>query len=183
METVLEIKDIVLYVPEGDGIRKVMSSYSLSLGKGEVRTVAADSGEEAHYLYRIAAGDLEPTSGTVTRSGGIIGLIRRGSEVFAELTVDENIALACGADRGEKTAAEYGLDAGIKASELSSGDRVKLLFLQRYLQEPAYIVAEEPFEGLDVSGKEQALRFITEETEKTGIPVLIIESERTGDLR
>ena len=183
METVLEIKDIVLYVPEGDGIRKVMSSYSLSLGKGEVRTVAADSGEEAHYLYRIAAGDLEPTSGTVTRAEGIKGLIRRGSEVFPELTVDENIALACGADPGEKTAAEYGLDPGRKASELSSGDRVKLLFLQRYLQKPAYITAEEPFCGLDETDREQALRFIEKETEKTGIPVLIIETEKTGDLR
>ena len=101
---------------------------------------------------------------------------------FPELPVDENIALACSADPGEKTAAEHGLDPGRKASELSSVDRVKLLFLQRYLQKPAYITAEEPFRGMDDPGREQALRFIEEQTEKTGIPVLIIETEKTGDL-
>lgn len=183
METVLEIKDIALYAPDGDGIRKVLSGLSLTLCRGEVRTVTAGSAEEAHALYCIAAGELEPTSGTVARADGIKGLIRRGAAVFPELSVQENIMLAYVGRPGKDTASGYGFDPGRKTSELNDADRVKLLFLQRYLQEPAYIVAEEPFEGLDVSGKEQALRFITEETEKTGIPVLIMESERTGDLR
>jgi energy-coupling factor transporter ATP-binding protein EcfA2 len=59
---------------------------------------------------------------------------------------------------------------------------VKLLFLQRYLQEPVYITAEEPFTGLDEDEIRQVTEFIMGETGKTGIPVVIIETKETGGI-
>ena len=57
------------------------------------------------------------------------------------------------------------------------------MFLQRYLQDPVYIAAEEPFEGLDEDERHQVMSFIVEMTEKTGISVLIIETMGTEDRR
>ena len=180
METVLEIKNADLYAAEGDGIRKVISGYGLTVNSGEVKTVTADSAEEAHLLYGIITGDREPTAGTIKRKKGKIGRIRKGSEVFAELTVQENIGLAADGNVREEVLRGYGFDPDMDTVELGRADRVKLLFLQRYLQEPVYITAEEPFTGLDEDEIRQVTEFIVEETEKTSVPVVIIETRETG---
>lgn len=181
MKTVLEIKSVSLYVPDGDSIRKVIADCNLSLEKGEVSTITAESSEKSHFLFCITAGDLEPTSGTVIKAEGLTGKMRRESRTFSELSVYENILLACGRIITKETVNGYGLNSDMKASELSSADMVKLLFLQRYLQNPVYIVAEDPFSELSKVEMIETMRFIEKETEKTGISVLIIDTEKTGD--
>ncbi len=182
METVLEIKHADLYAADGDGIRKVISGYDLTVNSGDVTTVTVDSAEETHLLYVIITGDREPTAGTVKRKKGMIGRIRKGSEVFAELTVRENIGLAASGKIREDVLQGFGFDSDMDTAELGRVDRVKLLFLQRYLQEPVYITAEEPFTGLDEDEIRQVTEFIMGETEKTGIPVVIIETKETGGI-
>lgn len=176
MEAVLKLRDIDLYVPKGDGIRKVISGYSLTLSKGEIRTVTAEGREEAHLLYDIVTGDKEPTAGIVNIAEGTVGKIRRGSEAFAELQVHENLALALGGRYRKGVARHYGFDPREETSRLSRADRVRLSFAQRYLQEPVYIAAEDPFEDIEEPEIMQVMDFLREETGKTGIPVLIIET-------
>ncbi len=178
MDSVLELKNIDVYAPDGDGIRKVISGYSLQLHKGDIKTVFADSEEEAHLLYQLIAGEKEPTSGTVNRAEGTVGKIRNGSEPFGELQVYENLMLAMGGRYRKGTAREYGFDPKAETSELSRADKVKLMFAQRYLQDSVYIAAEDPFRSLDENEKQQVLKFIREETEKTGIPVVIIQTDK-----
>ena len=182
-ETVLELKDVTFYAPFAEEIRELVSGFSLEISKGEVRTIKTSGVEETHILYLIAAGEEDPTVGAVRRPGGSIGKIRRGAAAFSELLVYENIALAFGGRYRKGTAREYGFDPRTKTSELSGADRKRLMFLQRYLQDPVYIAAEEPFEGLDEDERRQVMSFIVEMTEKTGIPVLIIETIGTEDRR
>lgn len=177
MGTILELKEIELYVPDGDGIRKVISDYSLSLSEGEIKTIKTDSREETHGLYGIITGDKEPTAGTVIRSKGRIGRIRCGTEVFSELQVYENISLAFWGRYRKGTAREHGFDPRMETAELSRAERIKLVFLQRYLQDPVYIAAEDPFDGLREDETDQVMSFIKRETWNTGIPVVIIETE------
>ncbi len=176
MDSVLELKNINAYVTDGNGIRKVISGYSLQLCRGEIKTVTADIEEEAHLLYQLIAGEKEPTAGTVNRAEGTVGKIRKGSEPFGELQVYENLMLATGGKYRKGTAREYGFDPKAETSELSRADKVKLMLTQRYLQDPVYIAAEDPFRSLDENEKQQVLSFIRKETEKTGIPVVIIEA-------
>ena len=176
MNGVLELKDIDVYAPDGDGIRKVISGYSLQLHKGDIKTVFADSEEEVHLLYQLIAGEKEPTSGTINRAEGTVGKIRKGSEPFGELQVYENLMLATGGKYRKGTAREYGFDPKAETIDLSRADKGKLVFAQRYLQKPVYIAAEDSFRSLDENEKQQVLSFIRKETEKTGIPVVIIEA-------
>lgn len=178
MDSVLEIKNIDVYASDGYGIRKVISGYSLQLHRGEIKTVTADSEEEARLLYRLIAGEKEPTAGTVNRAEGTVGKIRKGSEPFGELQVYENLMLAMGGRYRKGTAREYGFDPKAETSELSRVDKVRLMLVQRYLQDPVYIAAEDPFPLLDEDEKQKVLRFIREETEKTGIPVVIIQTDK-----
>lgn len=187
MEKVLELRNIDLYAPQGDGIRKVISGYSLTLNKGEIRTVTAESREETHLLYGIVTGDRESTAGKVNRAEGTVGKIRRGSEAFAELQVHENLALALGGRYRKGAAREYGFDPREETSRLGRADRVRLMFAQRYLQEPVYIAAENPFEDLEEPEILQVMNFLREEAGRTGIPVLIIETtekkrDKIGDM-
>ncbi len=176
MDSILELKNADVYAPDGDGIRKVISGYSLQLHRGEIKTVTADREEESHLLYQLIAGEKEPTAGTVNRAEGTVGKIRKGSEPFGELQVYENLMLATDGKYRKGTAREYGFDPKAETSDLSRADKVKLMFVQRYLQDPVYIAAEDPFEKLDDGEKRQVLSFIRKETEKTGIPVVIIEA-------
>ena len=182
-ETVLEMKDVTFYAPCAEGVRKLVSGFSLEVVKGEVRTVKTSGSEETHVLYLIASSEEEPTVGTVRRASGSVGKIRSGASAFPELLVYENIALAFGGRYRKGTAREFGFDPRMKTSELSGADRKRLMFLQRYLQDPVYIAAEEPFEGLDEDERHQVMSFIVEMTEKTGISVLIIETMGTEDRR
>ena len=176
MDIVLELKKIDMYVSDGDGIRKVISGYSLQLHRGEIKMITADNEEEAHLLYQLIAGEKEPTAGIVQRAKGTAGKIRKGSEPFDELLVHENLMLATGGKYRKGTAREYGFDPRMETSELSRVDKVRLMLVQRYLQDPVYIAAEDPFRSLDENEKQQVLSFIRKETEKTGIPVVIIET-------
>lgn len=182
-ETVLEMKDVTFYAPCAEGVRELVSGFSLEVVKGEVRTVKTSGSEETHVLYLIASGEEEPTVGTVRRTSGSVGKIRSGAAAFPELLVYENIALAFGGRYRKGTAREYGFDPRMKTSELSRADQKRLMFLQRYFQKPVHIVAEEPFEDLDENERQQVMSFITQETERTGIPVLIIETVGTEDRR
>ena len=178
MNGVLELKNIDVYAPDGDGIRKVISGYSLQLHRGEIKMITADNEEEAHLLYQLIAGEKEPTAGTVNRAEGTVGKIRKGSEPFEELQVYENLMLATGGKYRKGTAREYGFDPRMETSELSRVDKGRLMLVQRYLQDPVYIAAEDPFRLLDEDEKQQVMRFIREETEKTGIPVVIIQTDK-----
>ena len=176
MDSILELKNADVYAPDGDGIRKVISGYSLQLHRGEIKTVTADSEEEAHLLYQLIVGEKEPTAGTIHKTEGSAGKIRKGTELFGELQVYENLMLATGGRYRKGSAREYGFDPGMETKELSRADKVKLMFAQRYLQDPVYIAAEDPFRSLDENEKQKVLSFMREETEKTGIPVVIIET-------
>ncbi len=178
MDSVLELKNIDAYLTDGSGIKKVIYGYSLQLCRGEIKTVTADSEEEARLLYQLIAGEKEPTAGIVQRAKGTAGKIRKGSEPFDELLVHENLMLATGGKYRKGTAREYGFDPRMETSELSRADKVKLMFAQRYLQDPVYIAAEDPFRSLDENEKQQVLSFIREETEKTGVPVVIIQIDK-----
>ncbi len=176
MDNVLEIKDMDLYVPDGDGIRKVVSGFSLIVRRGEIKRIEAKDLEEADHLYRIISGEKEPTAGSIYRAKGKIGKISRGSQPFLELMVYENIALALAGRYSKGTAREHGFDPRQTTSELNSAERTRLHFLQRYLQKPIYIVAEEPFRGLDNSAESKVMDSIREETQRGGISVIIIET-------
>ncbi len=176
MNGVLELKNIDAYLTDGSGIKKVIYGYSLQLCRGEIKTVTPDSEEEAHLLYQLIAGEKEPTAGIAHRTKGTLGKIRKRSEPFGELEVYENLMLATGGKYRKGTSREYGFDPRTETSELSRTEKVQLLFAQRYLQDPVYITAEDPFRSLDENEKQQVLSFIRKETEKTGIPVVIIEA-------
>jgi len=176
MDNVLEIKDMDLYVPDGEGIRKVISGFGLIVRRGEIKRIEAKDLEEADHLYRIISGEKEPTAGSIYRAKGRIGKISRGSQPFSELMVHENIALALAGRYSKGTAREHGFDPRQSTAALNRTDRTRLHFLQRYLQRPIYIVADDPFEGLERNEVSAVLDFIGKETEKSGIPVIIIET-------
>ena len=135
------MKDITFYEPYAEGIREMVSGLSLEIRKGEIRTVKTSGSVETHALYLIVSGEEEPTVGTVRRAVGSIGKIRRGAAAFPEFQVYENMALAFGGRYRKGTAREYDFDPRMKTSELSRADQKRLMFLQRYLQKPVYIVA------------------------------------------
>src|SRR5215469_7358352 len=95
----------------------VLDGVSLSIGSGDRVGIVAPNGVGKSTLLKVLAGDLEPDSGTVTRSPATTTVLRLAQE--PEIQPGESLAEHL-ARRTQVTAAQSELDASLEA--LTRGD-------------------------------------------------------------
>lgn len=183
------------------GSRTVVREVSLRIAAGEVTALLGPNGAGKSSLVLAVGGVLKPLAGTVSLGGvGLHGrrperirrhgvaIVPEGRRLLGQLTVEENIRVACyalsrdDARAGRKRALELfpelekRLDAPARA--LSGGEQQMLVLAQALVSRPRYLLIDELSLGLApvvVNRLIPTIRSIAE----TGIGVLLIEQFAT----
>jgi len=188
-EPLLEIEG--LDVGYGDGI--VINGLSLTIEAGGSLAVLGRNGAGKSTLMLAIAGHLIPRAGRI-RFGGKditttpphrrcrlgIGWVPQGREVFAPLSVEENlrIAAAPGAWTIDRV---YDLFPKLKerrvnfGNQLSGGEQQMLAIGRALVTNPRLLLLDEPLEGLAPVVAQDVARCITEITQSENMAVVLIE--------
>ena len=161
-------------ISKGFTARPVLKDVDLALPAGQAVCLYGVNGAGKTTLLRIAAGLLRPDVGAVAIGPWDVreqpqeykrrlGLISHASMVYAELTVLENLNFAADlygvpnrSERIDALLAETGLGSFRydRAGILSRGLLQRLAIARALLHEPAVLLADEPFTGLDVEASQ-----------------------------
>src|SRR6266566_2780552 len=153
--------------------RKVVDALDLEVGEGEVVGLLGPNGAGKTTTFYILVGLARPDSGRVlldgeditdlpmylrARSG--ISYLPQEPSAFRQLTVEENLLAVLETlplkaeqqrDRLEELLAQMGLETvrDNRAYTLSGGERRRLEIARSLVLNPAFILLDEPFSGID----------------------------------
>lgn len=148
------------------GDHPVLGGVSLSVGRGEIVALEGANGSGKTTLAKLAAGLLEPGSGTVERHGRAAYLSQDPGRYLVRETALAEVALAVGGDerRAAAALAAFGLGfaAGRHPRDLSSGERERLGLAAVSVSEPDLLVLDEPTRGVDPDRKQQLSAWLLE---------------------
>ena len=154
------------------GRRRAVAGVDLAISAGECLAVFGPNGAGKTTLLRLLAGLLRPTSGDVlllgkrltsqaTAERGRVGLISHQSMLYDVLTVAENIAFAArlhGVRDPDAATARAIMRLGLQGRELtpvralSRGWQQRVSIARAIVNDPALVLLDEPYTGLDVAG-------------------------------
>lgn len=151
----------------------MVNDVSLEIQQGEVVGLLGPNGAGKTTTFYILVGLARPDSGRVLLDGeditdlpmylrarGGISYLPQEPSVFRQLTVEQNLLAVLETlsltpeqqrDRLEELLAQMGLD-GVRynrAYSLSGGERRRLEIARSLVLEPAFILLDEPFSGID----------------------------------
>src|SRR5262252_2091396 len=186
--------------------RKVVDNVNLEISQGEVVGLLGPNGAGKTTTFYILVGLARPDSGRVlldgdditdlpmylrARSG--ISYLPQEPSVFRQLTVEENLLAVLETlpltpeqqrDRLEELLAQMGLE-GVRhnrAYTLSGGERRRLEIARSLVLEPAFILLDEPFSGIDPLTVVDIQRIIGD-LSRSGIGVLLTDHNVRETLR
>ena len=194
----LRVRDLVVEV-QGS---RVLRGISLEVGAGEIVYLVGRNGAGKTTTFRTVMGFRAPASGTIELMGtSIVGrrpfeIARAGvgfapeeSEVFADLTVAENIAMptwtrASGRSPDERIAVAYQVFPKLAqyrergGAQLSGGERKMVSIARALALDPKLLLLDEPTEGLSPAVVPSIIDGIAS-IRRLGHAVLIAESNLT----
>lgn len=170
---ILEVKDLSMTFPNGNGGLRALAGLTFSVIPQEFTCVLGPSGSGKSTLLRILAGLLHPTGGSFTfslpgASGGKprVGLVFQQANLMPWRTVLENISLPLelrGADplEARERAQEWIGLIGLQGFEdswprdLSGGMAQRVAIARALIQDPDLLLLDEPFGALDALTRER----------------------------
>ncbi|MFB6079202.1 MAG: ABC transporter ATP-binding protein [Halarchaeum sp.] len=188
-----------------------VDEVDLAVESGELRAIIGPNGAGKTTLFNVITNALDPTSGSVYLDGEEItdvpqerrphlGLARsfQGNELFAELTVLENVRVvaqtaAAGpfsfsllgdgrsvrADEARDILARVGLSehAETEAKNLSHGDQRRLGIAMAIATEPSVLLLDEPTSGMGPGESRETVDLVQSLQDDLGLTVLMIEHD------
>jgi len=175
-----------------------LNDVSLEVQQGEVVGLLGPNGAGKTTTFYILVGLARPDSGQVLLDGeditdlpmylrarNGISYLPQEPSVFRQLTVEQNLLAVLETltltpeqqtDRLEELLAQMGLDAVRynRAYTLSGGERRRLEIARSLVLEPAFILLDEPFSGIDPLTVVELQRLILE-LSASGIGVLVTD--------
>ncbi len=155
------------------GARTVVNGVTLRVERGEIVGLLGPNGAGKTTTFYMIVGLVQPDGGEVSLDGraltGLpvhvrarsgIGYLAQDPSVFRGLTVEENILIvleANGRPAGERREVlerllgEFGLITvrGQRGATLSGGERRRVEIARVLAMDPAYVLLDEPFTGVD----------------------------------
>ena len=203
--TVLHLEGVTRVHGEGATEVHALRGVSFRARAGELVAVMGPSGSGKSTLLTIAGGLDEPTSGTVSVEGAVLGSLgnagrarmRRTSigyvfqdfNLIPALTAAENVALPRELD-GERTRAARALalaaleEVGILdladrlPDEMSGGQQQRVAIARAIVGERRLILADEPTGALDTDTGEEILRLLRNRCDAGAAGVLVTHEAR-----
>ncbi|MBR6402766.1 MAG: ABC transporter ATP-binding protein [Eubacterium sp.] len=171
---ILEIKNLTKKYGEGDAAVVALDDVSFSVEKGEFTAITGTSGSGKSTLINMIGGIDNPTSGEVIIDGKDIsllsedelaifrrrnlGMIYQFYNLIPTLTAEENIVLPWRLDGRKKNSKKVkellkvlGLEerANHLPGQMSGGQQQRVSIGRALINEPAFILADEPTGNLD----------------------------------
>ncbi|MEM6594940.1 MAG: ABC transporter ATP-binding protein [Pseudomonadota bacterium] len=206
---ILEIKN----VGKRFGGLQALSEVNLSVAENTVHAIIGPNGAGKSTLLNCLVGKLIPDTGSVTFQGqsllgrkpheiNQLGVSRvfQTPEIFADLTVMENVMIPCFAHRdGSFKLNAYGAVSGqgdikdqaeailddvnmldkrnMHAASMSRGDKRRLEMAMCLVQEPKLLLLDEPTAGMARADTNNTIDLLKEIKEKRDITMAIIEHD------
>jgi heme exporter protein A len=176
-----------------------LRSVDLAVRAGEIVLLAGPNGAGKSTLLRCLAGLARPTRGAVRVAGALlrhdprarsaIGFLSHQTFLYDDLTARENLRFAASLHGlgSVETRVMDALDAAglapradTRTGILSHGTRQRLSIARATLHDPAVLLLDEPFSGLDVAAVEQ-LRLGLDADARRGRAIICV-THQPGDL-
>lgn len=174
------------------GKTQILREVSLEVEPGQVVGVLGPSGAGKSTLFRVLAGELVPTSGRVwladrevtreplwRRARWGLGYVPQTPSVLFDLDVRSNLRVferVVGAPGGSslERARGIGLEErlGVRAGELSGGERRRLEVLRALVGEPKVLICDEPLAGVDPAQASRVGRMLRDYADRGGAVVV-----------
>ena len=133
----------------------VLDAASLELRRGEIVALTGPNGSGKSTLAKLAAGLLEPQSGSVARTGRATLLLQDPGRYLVRERADDEVQLGTDPAHARRTLAEVGLEGyeDRHPRDLSTGERERLALATVLVTEPDLLVLDEPTRGIDPQRK------------------------------
>ena len=162
------------------GYRLVLRDVSLDVHAGELLLLAGPNGAGKTTLLRLLAGLARPTAGSISRAGAI-GMVAHDAMLYDDLTALENLEffgrLQEITDQGRPRALLERMEltawADERARTFSRGMLQRLSIARALLSDPAVLLLDEPFSGLD-DRSSQAMRSVLGELTQRGCALIVV---------
>ena len=194
-EVILELAN----VEASYGPVQALRGVSLSVMKGKIVTVLGANGAGKSTILKTISGIIDPSKGQIRFDGEEIQgrdpdwIVRRGighapegREVFALLTVEENLRMGA-YTRSDKDGVAQDLEtvfayfpilrerAKQEAGQLSGGQQQMLAIARALLSRPEVMLMDEPSLGLSPLLTQEIFRIITRINRERGTTILLVE--------
>ena len=201
MKNALNLVDVTLQYPDGDGTLKALDAVNVKLAPGEFLSLVGPSGSGKSSLLAVAATLVRPTAGLVVidgiDAGGLseadrtslrrdrIGIIFQQPNLLPSLTALEQLVIGdhlrgkparAAASRAAALLDLVGLApaAGKRPHQLSGGQRQRVNIARALMGDPAVLLVDEPTAAHDRERSEAIvglLRRVTDEFEVATVMV------------
>ena len=143
------------------GATQALKAIDLEIGEGEMFALIGPDGAGKTTFFRIVAGLLAPTSGSLERDpSATFGFVPQRFAMYEDLSIDENLALRARLydvprDEADRRAADLLARVGLDrfgrrlAGALSGGMKQKLALVAALLTRPRLLLLDEPTTGVD----------------------------------
>ena len=160
-------------LPRRFGATTALAGVTLDVPRGEMFALIGPDGAGKTTFFRLVAGVLAPTSGTVTRATGTFGLVPQRFGLYQDLSIDENMRLrgdlySVPRDEAERRATRLLDMVGLApfrarlAGALSGGMKQKLALAAALVTEPDLLLLDEPTTGVDPLSRREFWKMLHE---------------------
>jgi putative ABC transport system ATP-binding protein len=190
----------------GEALIRAVDGISLQIASGEFVALLGTSGSGKSSLLNLIAGLDRPTSGTVVVQESdlakfsreelakyrlhTVGMVFQSFNLIPSMTLLENVELPlrfAEVDRGKREGlAKQSLDrVGLSArlrhrpTELSGGEQQRASLARALINQPRFLLADEPTGNLDSQTGTEIMNFIREFNESLGMTIIMVTHERT----
>ncbi|WP_410606572.1 ABC transporter ATP-binding protein [Amycolatopsis sp. lyj-109] len=177
--------------------KQALAGCTLEIEAGHVTGLVGPNGAGKSTLLNIAAGMLEPTTGTIEVCGGVpgsgpeqlakVGYVAQNTPVYSGLSIEEHLRLGAhlnprwDASLAEKRIERLGLDPKQHAGKLSGGQRAQLALTIGIAKRPELLLLDEPVAALDPLARREFLQDLMEAVAEHGLSV-VMSSHLVNDL-
>jgi putative ABC transport system ATP-binding protein len=189
----------------GEALIRAVDGISVEIASGEFVALLGTSGSGKSSLLNLIAGLDRPTSGTVVVEKDdlaklsreelakyrlhTVGMVFQSFNLIPSMTLLENVELPlrfAEVDRGKREGlAKQALDrVGLSArlrhrpTELSGGEQQRASLARALINQPRFLLADEPTGNLDSQTGTEIMNFIREFNETLGMTIIMVTHER-----
>jgi ABC-type lipoprotein export system ATPase subunit len=201
----IRIENLCRYYSMGEALIRAVDGISVQIASGEFVALLGTSGSGKSSLLNLIAGLDRPTSGTVVVQKSdlakfsreelakyrlhTVGMVFQSFNLIPSMTLLENVELPlrfAEVDRGKreglaKQALErVGLSARLRhrPTELSGGEQQRASLARALINQPQFLLADEPTGNLDSQTGTEIMNFIREFNETLGMTIIMVTHER-----